>query len=59
VQAERAVDRDLSATLDLPHVKVIDASGLHLALTRRYGRAPRGARVLGRAPQNDGPNVTR
>jgi transposase len=27
-------------------------------MTRLYGRAPRGERVPGSAPQNDGPNVT-
>jgi hypothetical protein len=58
VQAERAVYRDLSATLDLHHVKFIDESGINLAMTRLYGRAPRGERVLGSAPQNYGPNVT-
>jgi transposase len=58
VQAERALYRDLSATLDLHCVKFIDESGLNLAMTRLYGRAPRGERVLGSAPQNYGPNVT-
>jgi transposase len=59
VQAERALYRDLSATLDLHRVKFIDASGINLAMTRLYGRAPRGERVLGSAPQHSGPNVTR
>src|SRR5262245_29704598 len=27
-------------------------------MTRRYGRAPRGDRVIGAVPQNDGANVT-
>jgi len=58
VQSERALYRDLSATLDLRRVKFIDESGLNLAMTRLYGRAPRGERVLGSAPQNYGPNVT-
>lgn len=58
MQAERAQYRDLSATLDLHRVKFIDESGINLALTRLYGRAPRGERVLGSAPQNYGPNVT-
>jgi transposase len=58
VRAERALYRDLSATLDLHRVKFIDESGINLAMTRLYGRAPRGARVLGSAPQNYGPNVT-
>jgi transposase len=58
VQAERALYRDLSATLDLHRVKCIDESGINLAMARLYGRAPRGERVLGSAPQSYGPNVT-
>jgi len=58
VQAERVLYRDLSATLDLHRLKFIDESGINLAMTRLYGRAPRGERVLGNTPQNYGPNVT-
>ncbi len=58
VQAERLHYRDLSAALDLRRVKFIDESGINLALTRLYGRAPRGERALGSAPQNYGQNVT-
>jgi transposase len=36
----------------------VDASGVTLAMTRLYGRAPAGARVVGSVPQNDGPSVT-
>lgn len=38
--------------------KFIDESGINLALTRLYGRAPRGERAVGSVPQNYGPNVT-
>jgi hypothetical protein len=58
VQAERALSRDLRATLDLPRLKVIDESGLNRALTRLDGRAPRGERVPGSTPQSYGPNMT-
>lgn len=58
VQAERMLYRDLSATLDLRRVKFIDESGINLAMTRLYGRAPRGERALGSAPQHYGQNVT-
>jgi transposase len=58
VQAERARYRDLSATLDLRRAKCIDESGINLAMTRLDGRAPRGERALGSAPQNYGQNVT-
>ena len=58
MQAERARYRGLSATLDLRRLKFIDESGINIAMTRLYGRAPRGARALGSAPQNYGQNVT-
>jgi transposase len=58
VQAARSHYRDLSATLALHRFKFIDESGINLAMTRLYGRAPRGERVVGSAPQNYGPNVT-
>jgi hypothetical protein len=31
---------------------------VNLAMTRLYGRAPAGERVVGSVPQNYGPNVT-
>jgi transposase len=58
VHAERARYLDLRATLDLRRVKFIDESGINIAMTRLYGRAPRGERALGSAPQNYGQNVT-
>jgi transposase len=39
-------------------LKFIDESGVNLAMTRLYGRAPRGERVIGAVPQNYGANVT-
>ncbi len=36
----------------------VDESGTNLSLTPRYGRAPRGQRVVGVVPRNHGPNVT-
>jgi transposase len=39
-------------------LKFVDESSVNLALTRRYGRAPPGKRVIGSVPQNYGPNVT-
>jgi transposase len=44
--------------LDAARFKFIDESGVNLAMTRLYGRAPRGERVVGTVPQNYGPNVT-
>ena len=39
-------------------LKFSDESGVNLAMTRLYGRAPRGERVLDAVPRNHGPNVT-
>ncbi len=36
----------------------MDEAGVNLALTRLYGRAPRGERVIGSIPQNYGANIT-
>ena len=36
----------------------IDESGSHIAMTRAYARAPRGARVFGRVPRNRGSALT-
>lgn len=40
-------------------MKFIDEAGVKLALTRLYGRAPRGERVVGSVPLTSGKNVTR
>jgi transposase len=42
----------------LKRFKFIDESGINLALTRWYGRAPRGERAAGSTPLNYGQNVT-
>jgi transposase len=39
-------------------VNFVDESGVNLAMTRLYGRAPAGQRAVGSVPQNYGPNVT-
>jgi transposase len=44
--------------LDLQRCKFVDESGVNLAMTRRFGRAPRGERVIGAVPQNYGANLT-
>ena len=46
------------AGLDARRLKFVEESGVNLARTRRYGRAPRGTRVIGSVPQNYGANVT-
>jgi transposase len=46
------------AAMDVRRLKFVDESGGNLAMTRLYGRAPRGTRVIGSVPQNYGSNVT-
>jgi transposase len=58
VQQARASYREEVATLDAQRFKFIDESGVNLAMTRLYGRAPSGERVIGAVPQNYGANVT-
>jgi transposase len=43
---------------DLSRFKFVDESGVNLALTRLFGRAPRGERVTDSVPKNYGENVT-
>ena len=45
-------------SLEVSRLKFVDKSGVNLALTRRYGRAPKGVRAVGAVPQNYAQNVT-
>jgi hypothetical protein len=58
VQQARAIYQQRITALDLRRLKFVDESGVNLAMTRLYGRAPTGERVVGSVPQNYGPNVT-
>jgi transposase len=58
VQQARAIYHQRITALDLQRLKFVDESGVNLAMTRVYGRAPAGERVIGSVPQNYGPNVT-
>jgi len=44
--------------LDWRRLRFIDESGSNLSFTRRYGRAPAGARVSERAPRNYGQSTS-
>lgn len=44
--------------MDPARLIFLDETGTNLSLTRRYGRAKRGQRVVGTVPRNHGPNVT-
>jgi hypothetical protein len=48
----------LIAPLDVQRFTCIVASGVNLAMTRLYGRAPMGTRVIDSVPHHDGPNLT-
>src|SRR5215213_7803527 len=56
--AERAAWWAAIQTRDPATLVFVDESGTNLAMTPRYGRAPRGQRVVGTAPRNHGPNTT-
>jgi DDE superfamily endonuclease len=58
VQHARARYRQQTAALDPQRLKFVDEAGVNLAMTRLYGRAPRGERVVGTVPQNYGENIT-
>jgi hypothetical protein len=57
VQQAGADYQQLIAPLDLRRFRFIDESGVNLAMTRLYGRAPRGERVGGAVRQNYGVDV--
>ncbi len=57
-EAVRAAWWDAIQVRDPTQLVFVDESGTNLAMTPRYGRAPRGQRVVGAAPRNHGPNTT-
>ena len=58
VQQARTNYREMIGSLEVSRLKFVDESGVNLAMTRRYGRAPKGVRVVGAVPQNYGQHVT-
>lgn len=57
-EEEREEWRKNMKDLDVNKCRVIDETGSNIALTRRYGRAPKGKRAKGSVPRNRGKNVT-
>lgn len=57
-EVARAAWRAEAAALDPAGLVFVDETSTHTALTRLRARAPRGARAVGSAPRNHGPNVT-
>src|SRR5215472_11409191 len=58
VQQARNNYREMIESLEVSRLKFVDESGVNLAMTRRYGRAPKGLRVSGAVPHNYGQHVT-
>jgi len=57
-EEEREEWRKNMKDLDANKCRVIDETGSNIALTRLYGRAPKGKRAKGSVPRNRGKNVT-
>lgn len=57
-EEEREEWRKKAKDLDTTKCRVIDETGSNIALTRLYGRAPKGERARGSIPRNRGKNVT-
>lgn len=57
-QQDRAAWRAQAVQLDARHLVFIDECGSNIALTPRYGWAPKGQRARGSAPRNRGKNTT-
>jgi transposase len=58
VQQARRDWRKVVGEIDLRRLRFVDESGVNVAMTRLFGRAPRGERVVGSVPQNYGSNLT-
>ena len=54
----RAAFRKRSLSFVLDPLRCLDETGMNLALTRRYGRAAPGVRVVDTVPQNYGENIS-
>lgn len=57
-EEERAQFRQQMKELDAKRLVVVDECGSNIALTPRYGWAPKGQRVQGSVPRNRGKNIT-
>ena len=57
-EEKRSAFRERLGGIDPKRLIFVDESSTNIALTPRYGRAPRGERSHGRAPKNWGKNVT-
>jgi hypothetical protein len=54
----RGAWRERLSGIDPARLVFVDESSTNIALSPRYGRAPKGERAFGKAPRNWGKNVT-
>jgi transposase len=54
----RAEHREIIELVASGRLKFVDECGVHIAMTRLYGRAPRGARVVDTVPDCRGENIS-
>jgi hypothetical protein len=52
IQTLRTAFRETVQDLDVRQLKFVDASGVNVAMTRRFGRATPGQRVVDSVPDN-------
>ena len=57
-EEKRSAFRERLSGVDASRLLFVDETSTNVALTPRYGRAPRGERAYGKAPRNWGKNVT-
>jgi hypothetical protein len=57
-EAKRPAFRAPVAPLASDRFIFVDETSTHIALTRRYARAPRGERAYGSVPRTQGPNLS-
>jgi transposase len=57
-EADRAAWREQAQTLDASKLVFLDECGSTIALTRLYGRSPKGTRACGVVPRNRRANIT-
>jgi len=57
-EEDRAAWREQAQTLDVSKLVFVNECGSNIALTRLYGRAPRGKRACGAVPRNRRANIT-
>jgi hypothetical protein len=58
VRQLRAACQERSLSFVLDHLRFLDETGMNLALTRLYGRAAPGARMVDTVPQNYGESIS-